>query len=244
MSAPDTMPDTAMVMAAGLGKRMQPLTLSRPKPLVPVLGKPLIDHVLDRLVAQRVKRAVVNVHYKGDMLIAHLARRTDIEIVISDERGELLDTGGGTKRALPLLGNKPFFYVNSDSIWVEGTAHALDRLAEGFDPMRHDAFLMMAPSVRAIGYDGLGDFTMDPWGALARRKPPRLAPFVWMGIQIMTPQLFADTPDGAFSTNLLWDKAAAKDRLFGMRFDGTWLHVGTPEGVSDAEAFLRDGLRA
>lgn len=237
-------PDTAMVMAAGLGTRMQPLTLTRPKPLVPVLGKPLIDHVLDRLVAARVKRAVVNVHYKGDMLIAHLARRKDIEIVISDEREHLLDTGGGTKKALPLLGNKPFFYVNSDSIWVEGTAHALDRLAAGFDPEIHDALLMMAPGVRAVGYDGPGDFTMDTWGKLTRRQKPRLAPFVWMGIQIIKPELFAQTPDGAFSTNLLWDRAAEAGRLYGMRFDGTWLHVGTPEGVSEAEAFLREAARA
>ncbi|HRK71239.1 MAG TPA: nucleotidyltransferase family protein [Micropepsaceae bacterium] len=237
-------PDTAMVMAAGLGTRMQPLTLTRPKPLVPVLGKPLIDHVLDRLVAARVRRAVVNVHYKGDMLIAHLAHRKDIEIVISDEREHLLDTGGGTKKALPLLGEKPFFYVNSDSIWVEGAAPALDRLAAGFDASSHDAFLMMAPGVRAVGYDGLGDFTMDTWGRLTRRQKPRLAPFVWMGIQIIKPQLFEGTPDGAFSTNLLWDRAAAAGRLYGMRFDGTWLHVGTPEGVSEAEAFLREAARA
>lgn len=233
-----------MVMAAGLGTRMQPLTLTRPKPLVNVMGKALIDHVLDRLIDAKVARAVINVHYRADQLVEHVRQRKDIEIIISDEREKLLDTGGGTRRALALLGDQPFFYVNSDSIWVEGTARALDRLADNWRDERDDALLMMAPSVRAIGYDGLGDFNMDSWGALSRRKPPRLAPFVWMGVQIIHPRLFADTPDGAFSINLLWDRAALRKRLFGLRFDGTWLHVGTPAGVSEAEAFLRDLSRS
>ncbi|MBX3489967.1 nucleotidyltransferase family protein [Parvibaculum sp.] len=230
----------AMVMAAGRGLRMRPLTETVPKPLVRLAGKPLIDHVLDRLAEAGIEDAVVNVHYLADLLVAHLAARTHPRIVISDERDALLDTGGGTKKALPLLGNDPVLTFNSDSVWVEGLGANLRNLMAAFDPERMDALLMIADAARTIGYVGRGDFTMDPAGLLARRGESTTAPYMFAGVQIVKPGLFADGPDGAFSTNLIWDRLIDQGRLYGQRMGGTWMHVGAPDDLAEAEAFLRD----
>jgi N-acetyl-alpha-D-muramate 1-phosphate uridylyltransferase len=239
-----SLPARAMIMAAGLGTRMAPLTLERPKPLIPLNGKPLIDHVIDRLVQGGVNFIVVNVHYKADQLIAHLeqrrARDKHVEIRISNETGGILDTGGGIAKALPDFAGEPFFTYNSDSIWVEGMGSALARMRARWNPETMDTLMLLAPCATAIGYDGRGDFKMDPWGALKRRDEMNLAPFVWTGLQILHPRLFDTAPKGRFSINRLWDEAIEKGRLFGIRLDGVWIHVGTPQGLAEAEAFLRD----
>ena len=227
-----------MIMAAGLGTRMRPLTNDRPKPLVQVAGKALIDHALDRLVAAGVKQAVVNLHYKADMLRAHLAKRRDIEIRYSDETGELLGTGGGVARALPMFEGQPFFILNSDSIWVEGVAPALGRMIEFWDDARMDGLLLMASMVTAMGYEGRGDFVLDAEGHVARPGENALTPFAYPGVQIVHPRLFDGAPAGEFSTNLLWDRAIKVRRLFGTRLDGVWIHVGTPQARDEAEAYL------
>ena len=227
-----------MVLAAGLGQRMKPLTDTIPKPLVPLAGKPLIDHVLDRLSAAGVTRAVVNVHYLADKLEAHLKPRRKPEIKISDERGVLLDTGGGVTRALPLLGNKPFIIHNSDSVWIDGLGFNLDRLIAAFDANTMDSLMLLAPAATSIGYDGPGDFNMDGDGRLTRQTGARLAPFVFAGVSIAHPRLFADAPRGKYSLNTLWNRAIDQGRLFGIRLDGVWMHVGTLEAVGEAEAAL------
>ncbi len=227
-----------MVLAAGLGTRMRPLTNDRPKSLIMVAGRTLLDHAIDRFVAAGVKMIVVNVHYKGEMIIEHLKGRKDVEIRIQDERDKLLDTGGALKRALPLFGNEPFLTYNSDSIWVEGFAVNLNRMAATWDDAEMDCLMLMAPTFNSIGFDGKGDFTMDPNGRLTRRQPQRVAPFAWPGVQIIHPRLVATGPDGVFSTNKLWDIAAADGRLFGIRLDGKWMHIGTPEARDEADAFM------
>lgn len=238
-------PTKAMVLAAGLGTRMRPLSNSRPKPLIPVAGKPLIDHMLDRLVAAGVTFAVVNVHYLGDMVAAHLKKRRDLEIVISDERAELLDTGGGTVAALHHFGDEPFFSVNTDALFVDARGDALQRLARSWDGTRMDALMLLALTVRSVGYHGLGDFTMDVAGRLKRRAPRTVAPFVWTTVQICHPRLFAEPPAKKFSTNVVWDRAIAAGRLFGQRLDGDWLEINTPEAVEEAETWLaQEGLYA
>lgn len=233
-------PARAMIMAAGLGTRMRPLTNDRPKPLVEVAGKALIDHAIDRLVAAGVRMIVVNAHYKSDMLKAHLARRKDVEIRISEENDELLGTGGGILKALPNFENEPFFVLNSDSVWVEGMGHALDRMKERWDPDAMDALLLMASMVTAIGFEGTGDFQMDAEGRLSRAQEKRLSPFAYPGVQIVHPRIFAPATGGSFSMNALWDIAIEKGRLYGIRLDGVWMHVGTPEAVREAEHFLAD----
>src|SRR5579862_3058424 len=219
-------PKRAMILAAGIGKRMRPLTATVPKPLIEVAGRALIDHALDRLERAQVETAVVNVHYLADMVSAHLARRKRPAIVISDERARLLDTGGGIAKALPLLGDEPFYLLNSDSFWIEGARANLDWLAEAWNDATMDALIMLAPTVKAIGYHGRGDFRMDPAGKLYRRGEREVVPFAYAGAAILYPRLFAGCPDGAFSLNLLFDKAIEAERLAGMRMDGLWLHVG------------------
>lgn len=234
-------PSRAMILAAGLGKRMRPVTATLPKPLIRVAGKPLIDHALDRLAAAGVDTAVVNVHYLAPLLEAHLARRDKPpRIVVSDEQGELLETGGGIVKALPELGDAPFYLMNSDSFWIEGPRPNLDWLAAGWDDERMDALLMLAPTVASIGYPGPGDFLMDKNGRLARRPERTIAPFVYSGAAILSPRLFRDAPAGAFSLNLLFDRAMAAGRLFGVRMDGIWLHVGTPEAIREAEHSVQE----
>jgi MurNAc alpha-1-phosphate uridylyltransferase len=231
--------DTAMVLAAGFGKRMLPLTKSIPKPMVKVDGMTLIDRVLDRLALAGVGRAVVNVHYCGEVLIEHLKSRSTPKIQISDERDALLDTGGGVARALPMLGQAPFFLVNSDSIWIEGAGQNLSRLAAAYDPARMDALLLLAPVAGAVGYDGAGDFTMNSDGALTKRAEREVAPFVYAGASILHPRLFENAPKGAFSLLRSFEKAEAEGKLFGLRLDGLWMHVGTPEAITGAEDAIR-----
>jgi len=231
-------PRRAMVLAAGLGLRMRPLTNDTPKPLVAVGGKPLIDHVLDRLAAAGVETAVVNVHYLADKVERHLAGRRAPKIAISDERGELLDTGGGVVKALPLLGAAPFFHLNSDTIWIDGVKPNLLRLAEIFDPARMDALLLLAATSTSVGYAGRGDFAMSPDGRLGRRSEREVAPFVYAGVAILNPTLFVAAPSGPFSLNALFDRAIEAGRLHGLRLEGVWMHVGTPEAIATAEAAI------
>lgn len=227
---------SAMLLAAGLGERMRPLTLTRPKPLIEVGGKALIDYSLERLRQQAVTRIVVNAHWLGDQ-VEDWARARGV--AVSDERAQLLDTGGGVRKALPMLGTQPFFVLNSDSFWLEGAEPALARMARAFtDEM--DCLLLLASSTTSVGYEGRGDFTMGPDGRLARREGRAVAPFVFAGAYLVRPSLFADAPLGAFSMNLLWDKALAQGRLFGLRHDGRWLHVGTPQAIPAAEAAMRE----
>jgi MurNAc alpha-1-phosphate uridylyltransferase len=229
---------TAMVLAAGLGKRMRPLTDVVPKPLVRLKGKPLIDHVLDRLAAGGITRAVVNVHYLPDLIEAHVAKRTVPSIVISNERDALLDTGGGVVRALPLLGNEPFLIHNSDSVWIDGVGSNIARLIAAFDPDRMDSLMLLANGATSLGYEGRGDFCMDSDGVLLRRDEQRESPFVFTGVSIAHPRLFENAPSGAFSLNKLWDRAIDKRRLYGLRLDGVWMHVGTPQSVEEAERWI------
>ena len=233
-----SVPERAMVLAAGYGRRMQPLTDTKPKPLVPLGGKPLLDHVLDRLDGAGVRIAVVNVHYLADQIEDHLATRDGPKIVVSDERELLLDTGGGVCRALHLLGDAPFFVHNSDSVWIEGAASSLERMARAWDPDAMDSLLMLAPVVNALGYAGSGDFTMAPDGRLRRRPEGGIVPFVFAGVSIAHPRLFEDCPEGPFSLNLLWDRALAAGRLYGIRHEGIWMHIGTPEALAEAERCL------
>ena len=233
-------PRAAMVMAAGLGTRMRPLTNDRPKPLVRVAGKALIDHALDRLVAAGVTLAVVNVHYMAEMVKAHLAKRRDVEIRFSEEHDALLGTGGGVVKAMSHFGDEPFYVVNTDTVWVEGIGHALDRMIARWNPDTMDALLLLASMVTALGFEGPGDFNMDGDGRLTRVAEGRLTPFAYPGVQIVHPRLFDAAPKGGFSTNRVWDVAIEKGRLFGVRLDGVWIHVGTPEAVKEAEEFLAD----
>ena len=233
-------PTRAMILAAGLGTRMRPLNHDIPKPLLQVAGKALIDHVIDRLVAAGVTLIVVNVHHKAEMIKAHLAKRKDVEIVISDEGAGVLDTGGGVAKALSHFKGEPFFTHNSDSMWVEGMGSALARMKTRWDAANMDALMLLASTVTALGYEGRGDFEMDAFGRLSRRGEQKLAPFVWTGVQIVHPRLFDGAPTGRFSINPLWDKAIERARLYGLRLDGTWIHVGAPEGFHDAERFLHN----
>jgi len=231
---------SAMVLAAGLGKRMRPLTADMPKPLVPVLGRTLLDRVLDRLAAAGIERAVVNVHYMGDQIEAALAMRERPEIRISDERDELLDTGGGVKRALPLLGDGPFLIHNSDSIWVEGPERVFDLMGRTWNDAEMDALLLLAMTTSSTGYHGRGDFAMDSEGRIVRPHEHGVVPFVFTGVSIAHPRLFGDTPDGPFSLNTVWDRAIDTGRVHGLRLEGSWMHVGSPAGLAEAEAALQE----
>ena len=232
-------PKTAMVMAAGLGKRMRPLTATRPKPLVEVAGKPLIDHVLDRLRAAGVERIVVNVHYLADAMEAHLkSRATGFEVTISDERGLLLETGGGLVQAAPMIDDDPFLVVNSDNYWIDGPADTLSLLASHWREGEMDALLLVVPHARAANNAGVGDFHMDALGRLRRRGKGRVAPFVFTGIQIVSKRLLRDAPEGAFSTNIFWDRAIEEGRCFGAVHQGLWFDVGSPPSIAATEAAL------
>ncbi|GJE58504.1 nucleotidyltransferase family protein [Methylobacterium trifolii] len=234
----------AFVLAAGLGKRMRPVTATVPKPLVEVAGKALLDHALDRAAEAGIETAVVNVHYLADLIEGHLARReTAPRIVVSDERAALLETGGGIRKALELVGDGPFVVLNSDSFWLEGPNPNLARMIAGWDADAMDVLLLVAPTATSLGYEGAGDFVMDPDGRLERRGEREIAPFIYAGVAILKPELFADTPEGAFSLNLLFDRAIANARLFGVRLDGQWLHVGTPEAIRAAEERVRLSAR-
>lgn len=235
---PVNIPRTAMVLAAGYGERMRPLTEQMPKPLVKVAGKALLDHVLDRLAAAGVEKAVVNVHYLADQIERHVAGRALPRVVISDERGQLLDTGGGVVKALPELGIQPFFIINSDSIWIDGVHDNLLRLAAVFDPADMDALLLLAPTATSIGYAGRGDFAMASDGRLRGRRERDVLPFVYAGAAIFAPALFAGAEARPFSLTRLFDRAAESGRLFGLRLEGVWMHVGTPDAIALAEAAI------
>ncbi|HEX8486168.1 nucleotidyltransferase family protein [Sphingomonas sp.] len=236
-------PHTAMVMAAGLGKRMRPLTATRPKPLVVVAGKPLIDHVLDRLRSAGVARAVVNVHYLADALEAHLARQpAGLDILISDERAQLLETGGGLVRARPMLGDDPIVVVNSDNLWIDGPVDTIRLLASRFDPATMDALLLMVPLARAHNHRARGDFHLDGQGLITgRQRRGRMAPFVYTGVQIINPAIITDAPEGPFSTNLFWNRAIEAGRAYGQVHQGLWFDVGSPAAIPATEAILADG---
>ncbi|AWN35913.1 nucleotidyltransferase family protein [Methylobacterium radiodurans] len=233
----------AFVLAAGLGKRMRPVTATTPKPLVEVAGKALIDHALDRAAEAGIDTAVVNVHYLADLVEAHVSRRDTPNIVVSDERATLLETGGGVKKALDLVGTQPFVVMNSDSFWLEGPTPNLARLIERWQPEAMDILLLVAPTATSLGYEGAGDFVMAADGRLERRGERAVAPFIYAGVAILKPELFAGTPDGAFSLNLLFDRAIARERLYGLRLDGQWLHVGTPEAIQAAEERVKASAR-
>ena len=233
-------PATAMVLAAGFGVRMRPLTDRMPKPLVRVAGQPLLDHVLDKLGDAGVRQAVINVHYLPDQIIDHVAARARPRIIISDERDAVLGTGGGVVKALPLLGDDPFFLLNSDTMWIDGVRPNLARMAEAFDLARMDVLLLMAPTTNSIGYNGRGDYAMLADGALRKRRELQVVPFVYAGAAILSPALFSDAPQGEFPLTRMFDRANERERLFGLRMDGVWMHVGTPDAVHAAEeAFLQ-----
>ena len=232
------MPQSAMIFAAGLGTRMRPLTERIPKPLVRVGGRALIDHCLDRFAEAGVARAVVNVHYLPDMIVEHMRGRERPDIVISDERDLLLDQGGGILRALPALGEKPFFVCNTDAFWAGGVADNLRRVAEVWDPERMDILLLAARRERSIGVDWPGDFHLDSEGRLRKRAPDETAPLVYSGIGIIKPELFASETRDVFGLAPFFWEAAARGRLFGVELDGLWLHVGRPETIAEAEAAL------
>ena len=232
--------DTAMILAAGLGKRMRPLTASQPKPLVRVAGKALIDHALDRLADAGVARAVVNVHYLADALEAHVLARQNPAVTVSDERAQLLETGGGMVKALPLLPD-PFFALNADNIWLDGPKSAFHDLSRRWDPSMMDALLLVVPHARAMNFAGPGDFHMDPLGHVTRRRAGRIAPFIFTGIQLVSHRLLRDAPQGPFSTNILWNRAMEERRLFGISFTGQWFEVGTPQMIRPTEEALSGG---
>lgn len=235
-----TRPTRAMVLAAGLGKRMRPISVTTPKPLIEVAGRTLIDHSLDALERAGIEQVVVNVHYLADQVQSHLARRRRPTIVISDERARLMDTGGGIAKALPVLGGEPFYLLNSDSFWIEGARPNLDWLASAWRDSEMDALLLVAATVRSVGYHGRGDFRMDPAGRLTRRAERDVAPFAYAGAAILSPRLFESAPAGAFSLNPLFDRAIEAGRLFGVRLDGIWLHVGSPDSLGEAELTIAD----
>ena len=231
------MPRRAMVRAAGLGERMRPLTDHLPKPLIQVQGRSLLDTIFDRLVLAGVPEVVVNLHYLGEMIEAHLAERRQPRVAFSREETRL-ETGGGVRQALPLLGDDGFFAINGDVCWLDGCTAALRRLAEAWDEAEMDALLLLNPTTHAIGYNGSGDFILSPEGRLRRRREREIAPFVFTGVQMLHPRLFEGTPEGPFSLNLIYDKAAEAERLYGLRHDGKWFHVGTPENLRDVEDAL------
>ena len=230
--------DTAMILAAGLGKRMRPLTATQPKPLVRVAGKPLIDYSLDRLADAGVARAVVNVHYLADALEAHLSvRKRGPATTVSDERELLLETGGGMVKAQALLPD-PFFCLNSDNIWLDGPRNAFAELSTAWNPKEMDALLLLAPHARAFNYTGKGDFHLDPMGRVSRRRTGRIAPFIYTGIQLVSHRLLREAPAGPFSTNVLWERAIGEGRLYGISHTGLWCEVGEPAAIAPTEALL------
>ena len=235
-------PSTAMIMAAGKGTRMRPLTDTKPKPLIEVAGTTLLDHVLDLLREAGVGRIVVNVHYLADQVEAHLAEHArDFEVVVSDERALLRDTGGGLVQALPLIGADPFFCINADNWFADTDEHALVRMAAAWDAAKMDVLMLVVPTARAGNTQGTGDFDLDGAGRLSREGPKRPRPFVWTGIQMLAKAIVADPPAEVFSTNVFWDRAIAAGRCFGLIHDGAWFDVGYPQAIALTEAALADG---
>jgi len=227
----------AMVLAAGLGVRMRPITDSLPKPLIKVDGRTIIDRAIDRLEDAGIIDIVINVHHLGDQIVDHLNQRSGLNIEFSREV-DLLETGGGVKKALPLLGDDPFFVINGDAFWLNGPQDAIGRINQIWDADKMDALLLLHSTVDAYGYSGRGDFTADPDGKLIRRHEMEVSPWLFTGVQILHPKIFEDSPEGAFSLNLLYDRAIEQERLYGLIHDGELFHVGTPEGQKEAEEYL------
>lgn len=235
------MSKTAMVMAAGLGKRMLPLTDHRPKPLVMLGGKTLIDHSLDRLREAGIMDVVVNVHYLPELVEAHLASHaSDMNVQISDERAQLMETGGGIIKALPMLAEDPFYCVNSDNIWTDMGGNSLTRLSQAWNDEAMDALLLVVPSDQANNHKGAGDFYLDDGGRLERRGVRADAPYIYTGIQLISHRLLRDPPTGAFSTNILWSRAIEECRLHGLVHAGEWFDIGSPEAIAPTEARLAE----
>jgi len=234
-----TAPRTAMLLAAGLGTRMRPLTEHTPKPLLRLAGRTLLDHALDRLADAGVETVVVNAHWHADQVAAHLAARTDAPRTVLRHEPELLETGGAVLAALDLLGDGPFFVVNGDTVWLDGPTPALARLAAAWDPARSDAVLLAHRSFHVQGETGPGDFAMDPWGKLRRRREREIVPYIFAGVQVARATAFADALPGRFSMNTLWDRAIDAERLHGVVHDGLWFHLSTPADLADAEHNLR-----
>lgn len=232
-------PRRAIVLAAGFGVRMRPITDTLPKPLLQVGGRTLLDCAIDRLEEAGVTTVVVNLHHLGPMIESHLDGRETPEIIFSPE-AEILETGGGIAKALPLLGEEPFHAVNGDTLWLNGVENALDRMARAWDDERMDALLLLHSTVEAYGYSGTGDFCVDPLGALARRPEGEISPYLFTGVQILHPRLFEGAPGGKFSLNVLYDRAIARERLYGIVHDGEWFHIGTPDGLAEAETYARE----
>ncbi len=234
-------PKRAMLLAAGLATRLKHLRQNGPKALLSVGGRTLLDYALDRLDDAGVAEIMINLHYKGDMIREHLAThaRKGLSISYSDESDQLMDTGGGIAKALSFFGDEPFFVINAKQIWTDGYMNTLQRMADGWDGDKMDALLLMIPTVSAVGYEGIGDYDMLPDGRLQRRKQGHVAPFIY-AFQIIHPRVFENCPEGPFSLNLLWDRAEEQGRLYGIRHDGSWIHVGTPGALAEAEAALRD----
>ncbi|MGI9401165.1 MAG: nucleotidyltransferase family protein [Rhizobiaceae bacterium] len=228
-------PKRAMLLAAGLGRRMMPVTETVPKPMIRIAGLPLIDYGLSALEKAGVETVVVNVHYLAEQIEEHLADRTSPEIIISDERESLLDSGGGIAKALENFHDEPFFVLNADSFWIEGFRPNLLRMAELWDDSKMDILLLVCGIAEAVGYSGMGDFTMEPDGRLKRRDEREMGPFVYAGAAVLHPRIFRDLPGPAFSLNRQFDEALEQERMFGVRLDGLWLHVGTPESIREAE---------
>jgi N-acetyl-alpha-D-muramate 1-phosphate uridylyltransferase len=238
-------PTTAFVLAAGLGTRMRPLTDTMPKPLVPLAGRAMIDHVLDRLADAGITKAVINVHYLADQIERHVRDRARPNVTISDERGVLLETGGGVVRALPRLGDVPFLIHNSDSVWIENGASNLKRLIDAWDEARMDSIMLLAPTATCLGYDGRGDFEIGHDGRLTRRSGSSTAPYVFAGVSIIHPSMFKGETERPFSLNRVWDRSISAGRLHGIVLDGLWMHVGTPEALDAANAAIaRSGVTA
>jgi len=239
-------PDTAIILSAGLGRRMGTLCAHRPKPLVPVAGRTLIDRIMDRLQDYGIRRTVINVHYLADQLVSHFQKQIDDgQVLISDESEELLETGGGVVKALPLLGKKSFFAINSDALWTDAistdaSSTALGRLANAFDEGLMDCLMLLVPREKAIGYDGAGDFFRDQdTGQLSPRGQAETAPYVFAGVQILSPKAIAGRKQERFSNSIVFRESAAKGRLYGIVHNGDWMHVGSPENLRQAEAHLR-----
>ena len=237
-SAAKNAPKNAMVLAAGLGLRLRPITNKTPKPLVKVADRTLLDHTLDRLVAVGVERAVVNIHHLADQVEQHLGNRKDLEIIISSEADDLLETGGGVKKALEHFGDEPFYISNADVLWLNGPTPALGRMIERWNDDEMDVLLMLHSTVEAYGYTGNGDFEAEPNGKLSRKLEGEITPYLFTGVQSIHPRIFEATPDGAFSLNVIYDKAIEAERLYGVVHDGEWFHIGTPDGLAQAEVYM------
>jgi len=231
-------PKKAMVLAAGLGRRLRPITNKLPKPLVKIANRTLLDHALDHLVASGVECAVINIHYLADQIREHLNSRKDLEIIISSEESDLLETGGGVKKAIDIFDNAPFYILNADVFWLNGPTMALGRMIEQWDESIMDVLLLLHSTVEAYGYNGYGDFEIDASGKLSRRLEREITPYLFTGIQIIHPRIFRDISLGKFSLNIIYDKAIDIEHLYGVVHDGEWFHIGTPQGLAEAETFM------